>query len=557
MWGTVWDVLKRRKRNESNWDLQVIAESSLNCHWISGNKDYDFPPGTEEVSDVDHQEWTLIPAPTSDIHDPLNWTQKWKWIALMNQFGWLWCANFFINAFGSLYPVLERDFNITTMQVTSFTTVLTLVIGFGNFLTLPWSVKIGRRSMFFFTNIFVIISYVWTAIAKTYGSMMGARVLSGIFAAPIEVTGPMIVSDLFFTHERGYYNGIAYLSLIVSSYISTPVSGAFADTIGWRKFYWLGSGTMILSQIFILFTMPETKYNRTITQVIVNPKGMHDKSQQDPEDSKDNDDLEKPKVQDLTEVWGLGRPSWKQWRLWNSPDKSVSIWELLSTPIIINMWPAVLYASLAFTSSAGLLLSIGFIQSQVFSVPPYNFSAMQVGMTNLGFVFGGVLGTLFAGWLNDIILKYKTKKNNGIREAEMRLYDVLPWTLVGLIGAYIFAVGVSRGWHWFIVCVLGLFICGSGMSALQTVAVTYTIDCYKPFSSQIALTSCLWKNFWVFGVGYFINNLTATRGTVISVTMLSIPVFMTVLATLIMIVYGKSFRRWSSTHQLIKKAQIY
>lgn len=131
---------------------------------------------------------------------------------------------------------------------------------------------------------------------------------------------------------------------------------------------------------------------------------------------------------------------------------------------------------MAFTSSAGLLLSIGFIQSQVFSVAPYNFTAMQVGMTNLGFVFGGVLGTLFAGWFNDIILKYQTKKNNGIREAEMRLWDVIPWTLIGLVGAYIFAVGISKGWNWFVVCVLGLFVCGSGMSAIQTVAVTYAID---------------------------------------------------------------------------------
>ncbi|KAG5518321.1 hypothetical protein PMAC_003117 [Pneumocystis sp. 'macacae'] len=523
-----------------------------------GNNEFDYPPGTEEVSNVEHQEWTLIPAPTEDVHDPLNWTKRWKWITLMNEFGWLWSANFFINAFGSLYPVLERDFQITTMQVTLFSTVMTLVIGFGNFITLPWSMKIGRRSMFFFTNIFVILSYIWTAIAKTYGSMMGARVLSGIFAAPIEVAGPMIVSDLFFTHERGYYNGVAYLSLIVSSYISTPISGAFADTIGWRKFYWLGSAIMILSQLFIFFTMPETKYNRTVTQTTVLPKGFYNNHSlvNDVETSDDNVP-EKHRTEGLSGVWGYGKPSSRQWRLWNTPDKTVSIWELLSTPIVINMWPAVLYVSLAFTSSAGLLLSIGFIQSQVFSVPPYNFTAMQVGMTNLGFVFGGVLGTLFAGWFNDIILKHLTKKNNGIREAEMRLWDVIPWTLIGLVGAYIFAVGISRGWNWFVVCVLGLFVCGSGMSAIQTVAVTYAIDCYKPFSSQIALTACLWKNFWVFGVGYFINNLTASRGTVVSVTVLALPVFFTIIATVPMIIYGKTCRRWSSKHELIRKAQIY
>lgn len=101
---------------------------------------------------------------------------------------------------------------------------------------------------------------------------------------------------------------------------------------------------MILSQLFIFFTMPETKYNRTVTQVTVLPKELYSNTTaaKDVETSDDNA-LEKHKVEGLSEVWGYGKPSPRQWKLWSSPDKTVSIWELLSTPIIINMWPAVLY----------------------------------------------------------------------------------------------------------------------------------------------------------------------------------------------------------------------
>ncbi|KAG5437989.1 hypothetical protein PCANB_000336 [Pneumocystis canis] len=239
-----------------------------------------------------------------------------------------------------------------------------------------------------FTNIFVIISYIWISIVKIYESIIGAHILLCIFA--VSIKGPMIVSNLFFTHECGYYNA--------------PISNAFAHTIGWRKFYWIGSGTMILSQIFILFIMSEIKYNRT---------EMYDKSVPiSSQDDENKDNLEKYKTQGLTE------------------------------------------ASLAFI---------------IFSLPPYNFLVMQVGMTNLGFVFGDVLGTLLDEF-TDIIFKYKTKKNNGVRKTEMRLYDILSWILIGLIGAYISAIGVSKRWNW-IICMWIGNVCFINRRAIVSIRV--------------------------------------------------------------------------------------
>lgn len=52
----------------------------------------------------------------------------------------------------------------------------------------------GRRSMLLVATLVTIASNIWRAKANSYGSFMGACVLSGIGAGPGETLGPMVGS---------------------------------------------------------------------------------------------------------------------------------------------------------------------------------------------------------------------------------------------------------------------------------------------------------------------------------------------------------------------------
>lgn len=44
----------------------------------TSNHPYDMPPGTERMSEDGKAEKALIPVPSTDPHDPLNWSTTWK-----------------------------------------------------------------------------------------------------------------------------------------------------------------------------------------------------------------------------------------------------------------------------------------------------------------------------------------------------------------------------------------------------------------------------------------------------------------------------------------------
>lgn len=79
-------------------------------------------------------ERVLVPQPSSDPHDPLNWSRFWKISCIINA---SWVS--FTQGYGplSLAPMVEsyiKAFDCTLAQALQFTGVSILVLGFSNFL---------------------------------------------------------------------------------------------------------------------------------------------------------------------------------------------------------------------------------------------------------------------------------------------------------------------------------------------------------------------------------------------------------------------------------------
>jgi hypothetical protein len=107
--------------------------------------------------------------------------------------------------------------------------------------------------------------------------------------------------------------------------------------------------------------------------------------------------------------------SWKQRLLpYSGYSNQVSFWNTLVRPFYLIASPAVLWAVLLFTTCISWLVGISLTLSQIFSAPPYNFSVVGVGATNLSSFVASVLGTLTAGPLIDGLVTRMSKMNGGI-----------------------------------------------------------------------------------------------------------------------------------------------
>ena len=77
-------------------------------------------------------------------------------------------------ALAPMFGYYIHDFHHSLADVVQFTGVCILVLGFSNLFWVPISSMFGRRPVLIFSTIICLVSTIWRAEAKTYGSFMGA-----------------------------------------------------------------------------------------------------------------------------------------------------------------------------------------------------------------------------------------------------------------------------------------------------------------------------------------------------------------------------------------------
>lgn len=222
----------------------------------------------------------------------------------------------------------------------------------------------------------------------------------------------------------------------------------------------------------------------------------------------------------------------------------------LTTPFIVFFNPIVFWAALMLAGPADLLLLFNLTESGLFGSPAYNWSPSAVGYSNFAFFIGGLIGVATAGPLSDWLARRATTKNNGIREAEMRLPALIPYVCVFIISHIVGAVGYQRLWPWQAILVCGFGFSGLAVTSIPTIAIAYAVDCYKPISGEIMVVATVLKNVLGFCFSYWVFSVAARDGFVaVYMTQFAVDMLPVVL-TIPLYFFGKSLRRWTRNSDL-------
>lgn len=129
-----------------------------------------------------------------------------------------------------------------------------------------------------------------------------------------------------------------------------------------------------------------------------------------------------------------------------------------------------------------------------------DFQQNNSGLIAIAFIIGYVTSVPFVN-SSDRFAAYLSRKNNNIREAEMRLGVMLPAMLIGPAGLVVYGFTAQRDLHW-----IGYFA-GVAMvdwSALFffTLTLAYAIDSYNANMSEMLIAMNIGKNGISFGMGY-------------------------------------------------------
>lgn len=173
----------------------------------------------------------LIPTPSRDPNDPLNWyvellkiprfisielhsltftrSQRRKYyMATLICFAMFMC-NFL--AAGPSISILETalDFFPTAgpagmsnaiAKTAYFFTTTALLQGTGNILWMPLVNKYGRRPIYLASFSLYLVAALWLSFTKSYGSFLAARIFMGFCAGAAETMAPLSIADGKFIH---------------------------------------------------------------------------------------------------------------------------------------------------------------------------------------------------------------------------------------------------------------------------------------------------------------------------------------------------------------------
>jgi MFS family permease len=516
---------------DENLDEQAIRE----LEEVLNTKIY---PGTEIMRDVGTHHFVksagqshrvLVPQPSDDPHDPLNWSPLWKHTTIFSAIVLSFSLNLGPLALAPMFPFYMEEWNSSLADVIQFTGVAILCLGFSNFIWVPIMVCFGRRPVAIFSTLICVGSSIWRALAPSYGSFMGACILNGLAAGPCESLMPQVIADIIFLHDRGKFQTLYFALYFASLMVGPIISGAMAQHTGWRSFWWFNTGLLVFTLVLNILCFPETRYKRAweapgsgqqapkvpVVAPIDNDKVSDEKVERHDHDhdglgpaslvpTQSTNPTANPNLsQQLTHVdpyLGRGTPSKKQFMPWQALD-GANILRELWVPFYLFLFPAVEFAAFVVSWSAGVFLVVNLSQSQVFAAPPYNFSSQTVGLFNIAILVGAMIGLVTSGPLSDWVAARLTARNGGIREPEMRLLTMIPYVVIMIFGSIIVAVGYDRGWPWEAVVVIGYACVGIQVAALPSIASTYAIDSFKPVTGSLMVTITVNKNLWGYGIG--------------------------------------------------------
>lgn len=446
-----------------------------------------------------------------------------------------------------MFPLLGMEFELDQQQLSLLTGLNVITLGFANIFIVPLSNIFGRRPISIVFGCGVILTNIWQALATSHSSLLAARALNGVVAATSETIMVQVIADMFFLHERGFWMGTYFTFYFSGAFLGPIMSGNIAALHGWRSFFWLTVALATFITLLLIFAFPETKFHRQTSRPT-----------EDNLESKDDAPMpEKTAVSrthwdESAEFIGTGKPNKAQFGPLQKPDRRWTAFIIrdLTTPVLVFFNPIVFWAALMLAGPADLLLVYNLTESGLFGSPAYNWTPSTVGYSNFAFFIGGIIGVCTAGPLSDYIARRATIKNNGIREAEMRLPALLPYVCFFIVSHVVGAVGYQNLWPWQAILVCGFGFSGLAVTSIPTIAIAYAVDCYKPISGEIMIVATVLKNVLGFCLSYWVFNVQAMEGWVaVYMTQFAVSMLPVVL-TVPLYFYGKSLRRWTKSSDL-------
>ncbi|KAA8646338.1 uncharacterized protein ATNIH1004_007765 [Aspergillus tanneri] len=409
----------------------------------------------------------LIPQPTEDPSDPLNWSMSKKIIilALVSISAFIGIAQALANQSG--FFAQAELYNKNPIQISYSISAAIAGLATGPFIWTLLSKSVGRSSCIFWGLLGTLGCGIWSATmtgTNDYISFVISRWLAGTFGSAPSTLGAGTVLDMFFLHQRGKAFACYTLCTLFGTQIGATLSGFIVEYAPWPVQFWWTVGLEGLMAILVFLFLEETGFSRE----------GNARTYAEPPHSW---------LRNRVATFFPGNPV--------SPQERAGGKHNLLALCLVAISPVTLLAGTFLLLTFGWAVAVATLLSVFLQTPKeeggYGFSPLQVScftFTNWVALFAAqVYGIL----LNDRIpIWFCRRFRRGMWEPEIRLFPVLLVPMVLLpVSLGLFGAGLQYHLH-FMVLALAVFLGGFCENILIPVTINYVVECFTDYAEEVA-----------------------------------------------------------------------
>lgn len=500
----------------------------------------------------------LIPAPSDDPDDPLNWSAKRKMLSTASVFVYTFAIGTAAAAIYSVLGPIEKNIGLTLNDLNAGTGYMFLLFGWGCLFWQPLALQYGKRPVYLISMLATTAIMIWVPYTSTNGQWIASKLLQGFFGAPVESLCEISVTDIYFTHERGTYIAVYGFSLVGSSFLAPIFAGFINAGQGWKwVLYWCAilSG---LSFIFLFFFMEETNYHRKPFASMETKNFNEGGGPANQGSDTRNDAVEKHNMDAELGISivtdGGARPDnvlrrksyYHKLKVFDKQELRYPnrLKDMILRPLIFLSFPVIFYAGFSYGSNLVWYNVLNGTASLILSGKPYGFSSSIVGLAYVSPLIGMALASLYTGGVGDWLVLKLARRNRGIMQSEYRLWLFSISVLLVPAGLILWGVGAAHNVQWFgLIFAMGM-IGFTNTIGLQ-LSVSYCIDSYRELSGEAMVTVILVRNTMSFAIGYGITPWVTQMGLQNAFIVAAFAGLAQVLTVFFFIRYGQTMRQAS------------
>ena len=490
-------------------------------------------PGTVHLVDLEgtvlakhagNKDIILVPAPSNDPDDPLNWVPRRKALAMACM-----CVYTLMSGLASamIYSVLvpiviATDGDLTVADLNAGTGYFFLFAGWGCLFWQPLALQYGKRPVYLISLLGIVGTQIWAPHINSNGQWIASRIVQGFFTAPIESLCEITVTDIWFTHQRGRYMALYALFIVGSNSLAPVFAGFIDDGQGWQwVLYWSAIWNAI-GFVFIFFFMEETNYYRApvVAQNAADQKSLtgSGESHSTPFPEKEvvnTNTVSLPAEQESGAPQGQSKMTFLSKMKLFRKDQLQQPNQLLGMvirPLKFLSFPVIFWAGFTYGANLVWFNVLNGTASLVLTASPYNFSASMVGLSYLSPLIGTFVAAAYTSSGDWLLLKL-ARRAGGIAESEHRLWLLLPQVILLPFGLILWGVGAAHDVMWFgLIFGIGTLACSATIGC--QVSINYCIDSYRALGGDAIVTVILVRNTMSFAIGYgYVRSFHSPRST--------------------------------------------